>query len=76
MATDELGPVVVEWLAATRHPVTNKLFTEMVFQSMLELPGYLRTNGFKTFIVSGDGVEFMRAFAEITYGTPFPSLRR
>jgi hydroxymethylpyrimidine pyrophosphatase-like HAD family hydrolase len=58
------------WLATTRHPQTNKLFTEMVFQPMLELLAYLRANGFKTFIVSGGGVEFMRAFAELTYGVP------
>jgi haloacid dehalogenase-like hydrolase len=70
MTTDEFGPAVVKWLAATRHPKTNKLFTEMVFQPMLELLGFLRANGFKTFIVSGGGVEFMRAFAEITYGVP------
>jgi phosphoglycolate phosphatase-like HAD superfamily hydrolase len=70
MTTDEFGPPVIEWLAATRHPQTNKLFTEMVFQPMLELLGYLRANGFKTFIVSGGGVEFMRTFAEITYGVP------
>jgi phosphoglycolate phosphatase-like HAD superfamily hydrolase len=70
MTTDEFAPVVVEWLAATRHPQTNRLFTEMVFQPMLEVLGYLRANGFKTFIVSGGGVEFMRTFAEITYGVP------
>ena len=58
------------WLAATRHPQTNRLFTEMVFQPMLEVLGYLRANGFKTFIVSGGGVEFMRTFAEVTYGVP------
>jgi phosphoglycolate phosphatase-like HAD superfamily hydrolase len=45
-------PVVVEWLAATRHPQTNRLFTDMVFQPMLEVLGHLRANGFKTFIVS------------------------
>jgi hypothetical protein len=61
---------VVKWLEATRHPQTNKLFTEMVFQPMLELLDYLRANGFKTFIVSGGGVEFLRTFAEITYGVP------
>ena len=61
---------MVEWLAATRHPETNRLFTEMVFQPMLELLDYLRANSFKTFIVSDGGVEFMRAFAEITYGVP------
>jgi hypothetical protein len=52
MTTDEFAPVVVEWLAATRHPQTNRLFTDMVFQPMLEVLGHLRANGFKTFIVS------------------------
>ena len=70
MTTDEFAPAAVEWLATTRHPETNRLFTEMVFQPMLELLSYLRANGFKTFIVSGGGVEFMRTFAEITYGVP------
>src|SRR5271166_4734635 len=70
MTTDEFEGLVREWLTTTRHPTTNKLFTEMVFQPMLELLAYLRANGFKTFIVSASGVEFMRAFAEITYGVP------
>jgi phosphoglycolate phosphatase-like HAD superfamily hydrolase len=70
MTTDKFEAEVRKWVATTRHPKTNKLFTEMVFQPMLELLTYLRANGFKTFIVSGGGVEFMRAFAEITYGVP------
>jgi phosphoserine phosphatase len=70
MTTDEFEAQARNWLATTRHPRTNKLFTEMVFHPMLELLAYLRANGFKTFIVSGGGVEFMRAFAEITYGVP------
>jgi len=70
VTTDEFEAELHEWLAATRHPKTNKLFTEMVFQPMLELLTYLRANSFKTFIVSGGGIEFMRAFAEITYGVP------
>ena len=70
MTTDEFEAEVREWVATTRHPTTNKLFTEMVFQPMLELLAYLRANGFKTFIVSGGGIEFMRAFAEVTYGVP------
>src|SRR4030095_5062015 len=49
---------------------THRLFTEMVYQPMLELLAYLRANGFKTFIVSGGGIEFMRVFAEATYGVP------
>src|SRR5271165_4775353 len=70
MTTDEFEAQARKWLATKRHPRTNKLFTEMVFHPMLELLAYLRANGFKTFIVSGGGVEFMRAFAEITYGVP------
>jgi hypothetical protein len=70
MTTDEFEAEVRKWVATTRHPKTNKLFTEMVFQPMLELLAYLRANAFKTFIVSGGGIEFMRAFAEVTYGVP------
>jgi phosphoserine phosphatase len=70
ITTDEFEVLARDWLAATRHPKTEKLFTEMVFQPMLELLTYLRANGFKTFIVSGGGIEFMRTFAEITYGIP------
>jgi phosphoglycolate phosphatase-like HAD superfamily hydrolase len=70
MTTDEFEAEVRRWVTTTRHPTTDKLFTEMVFQPMLELLAYLRANGFKTFIVSGGGIEFMRAFAEVTYGVP------
>jgi len=70
MTTDEFEAEVRKWVVTTRHPTTGKLFTEMVFQPMLELLTYLRANGFKTFIVSGGGIEFMRAFAEVTYGVP------
>jgi hypothetical protein len=70
MTTDEFETEVRKWVATTRHPKTDKLFTEMVFQPMLELLTYLRANVFKTFIVSGGGIEFMRAFAEVTYGVP------
>lgn len=58
------------WLASAHHPRTGKPYTEMVFQPMLELLGYLRDNGFKTYIVSGGEVAFMRAFAEEVYGIP------
>lgn len=58
------------WLASARHPRTGKPYTEMVFQPMLELLAYLRDNGFKTYIVSGGEVAFMRAFAEEVYGIP------
>jgi phosphoserine phosphatase len=70
MTTDEFEAEVRRWVTTTRHPTTGKLFTKMVFQPMLELLSYLRANGFKTFIVSGGGIEFMRAFAEVTYGVP------
>ncbi|WP_010484531.1 HAD family hydrolase [Pseudomonas sp. S9] len=58
------------WLASAKHPKSTKPFTEMVFQPMLELLDYLRANGFKTYIVSGGEVEFMRVFAEEVYGIP------
>jgi hypothetical protein len=70
LTTDEFEAEVRKWVVTTRHPTTDKLFTEMVFQPMLELLSYLRAKSFKTFIVSGGGIEFMRAFAEVTYGVP------
>jgi len=70
MTTDAFETIVKDWVATAKHPATGRLYTEMVYQPMLELLGYLRANGFKTFIVSGGGVEFMRAFAEKVYGIP------
>jgi hypothetical protein len=70
MTTDEFASTVKEWLATARHPKTKRLYTEMVFQPMIELLAYMRANGFKTFIVSGGGVEFMRFFSEQVYGIP------
>lgn len=70
MTTEEFEVVVKQWLATARHPRTGHLYSEMIYQPMLELLVYLRANGFKTFIVSGGGVEFMRAFAEKAYGIP------
>jgi phosphoserine phosphatase len=67
---DEFSGIVRAWAASARHPRTGRLFTEMIFQPMLEVLGYLRANGFKTFIVSGGGVEFMRPWVEQTYGIP------
>jgi haloacid dehalogenase-like hydrolase len=61
---------VRDWMNTARHPTTKRLYTEMVYQPMLELLTYLRANGFKTFIVSGGGVEFMRPWAERVYGVP------
>ena len=59
MTTDEFGATVDRWIRTTRHPKTQRLYTEMVYQPMLELLDYLRANGFKTFIVSGGGTDFM-----------------
>jgi hypothetical protein len=70
MITEEFDTVVKEWLATARHPKTGRPYTEMAYQPMLELLAYLRANGFKTYIVSGGGVEFIRAFAEQMYGIP------
>ena len=70
MTTEEFTQTVQEWIATARHPQTKRLYTEMVYQPMLELLAYLRANGFKTFIVSGGGVEFMRPWAERIYGIP------
>ena len=70
MTTDEFDKLVTDWIATAKHPQTGKLLTEMVYQPMLELLTYLRANGFKTFIVSGGGIEFMRPWAERVYGIP------
>jgi haloacid dehalogenase-like hydrolase len=74
MTTDEFSRSVEEWIASARHPQTGRLLTAMVYQPMLELLTYLRANGFKTFIVSGGGVEFMRAWAERIYDVPPPQV--
>jgi len=70
MTTEEFEKIVKDWLATARHPTTGRLYTEMVYQPMLELLAYLRANGFKTFIVSGGGIEFMRPWTEQVYGVP------
>jgi phosphoglycolate phosphatase-like HAD superfamily hydrolase len=70
MTTEEFSKIVEDWIANARHPKFNRLYTEVIFQPMLELLAYLRANGFKTFIVSGGGVEFMRVWAEGVYGIP------
>jgi hypothetical protein len=70
MTTDEFRKTVLDWLATARHPRFNRPYTDLVYQPMVELLGYLRANGFKTFIVSGGGVEFMRPWAEKVYGIP------
>lgn len=70
MTTDEFEKTVKDWITTAKHPKTGRLYTDMVYQPMLELLSYLRDNGFKTFIVSGGGIEFMRPWAERVYGIP------
>ncbi len=70
MTTDAFAGTVREWMATARHPKFNRPYSELIFQPMVELLGYLRANGFKTFIVSGGGVEFMRPWVEQAYGIP------
>jgi phosphoglycolate phosphatase-like HAD superfamily hydrolase len=70
MTTEEFATIVHDWITTAKHPVTKRLYSEMVYQPMLELLAYLRANGFKTFIVSGGGIDFMRVFAERVYGIP------
>src|SRR5688572_19582472 len=70
MTTDEFTKTVSDWVVTARHPRFNRPYTDLVFQPMLELLAYLRANGFKTFIVSGGTVEFMRAWVERVYGIP------
>lgn len=68
--TKEFTQVVKDWLATARHPKTGRLYTGMVYQPMLELLAYLQHNGFKTYIVSGGGIEFMRPWTEAVYNIP------
>jgi phosphoserine phosphatase len=70
LTTEEFAAVVRDWVATARHPTLKRPYTELVYQPMLEVLSYLRANGFKTYIVSGGGVEFMRVFAEQVYGVP------
>jgi phosphoglycolate phosphatase-like HAD superfamily hydrolase len=70
MTVDDFTRTVQDWLGTARHPRFNRPYTDLVYQPMLELLAYLRANGFKTFIVSGGGIEFMRPWTEKTYGIP------
>ena len=70
LTNDEFYQTVKQWLAIAKHPRFNRLYTDLAYQPMLELLGLLRANGFKTFIVSGGGVEFVRVWAEPVYGIP------
>ena len=70
MTTTEFEQIVKQWIATAKHPTTRRPFTKMVYQPMLELLAYFRANGFKTFIVSGGGIEFMRPWSSEVYGVP------
>jgi len=70
MTTDDFSKAVLNWLASAKHPKTGRPYTEMIYQPMLELLAYLRAHGFKTFIVSGGGIEFMRPWVGKVYGIP------
>ena len=70
MSVEEFQQIVLDWLATAKHPKTKRLYTEMTYQPMQELLGYLHANGYKNFIVSGGGIEFMRPWAEKVYGIP------
>ncbi|MCB1090427.1 MAG: haloacid dehalogenase-like hydrolase, partial [Verrucomicrobiae bacterium] len=70
MTSEEFDQVVGDWLKTARHPKTGMAYNQMIFQPMVELLDYLRANGFKTFIVSGGGIDFLRVFAEDAYGVP------
>ena len=70
MTTEEFNQNVRDWLATSKHPKTGLRYNEMIFQPMLELMDYLRDNGYKTFVVSGGGIDFMRVWVEETYGIP------
>jgi hypothetical protein len=70
MDSVQFDQIVRDWITTAKHPVTGRLYTEMVYQPMLELTAYLRANAFKTFIVSGGGIDFMRPWTEKVYGIP------
>lgn len=70
MTTDDFRQAVLDWIDKARHPRFDRPYADLVYRPMIELLGYLRANGFKTFIVSGGGIEFMRRWVERAYGIP------
>jgi phosphoserine phosphatase len=70
MSTEQFAKISTEWITAARHPRFERPYTELIYQPMIELLAYLRAHGFKTFIVSGGGVEFMRPWTDRIYGIP------
>jgi phosphoserine phosphatase len=74
MTNEEFAKIVTDWMATATNPRTGKLYTQMVYQPMLELMDYLRENKFEVFIVSGGGIEFMRPWTEAVYGVPMQNV--
>lgn len=70
MSTEEFAEIVEDWISTARHPRLNRPYTRCIYQPMLELIDYLKANGFKVFIVSGGGIEFMRPWSDSVYGVP------
>ena len=70
ITTDAFAATVMDWIQTARHPRFDRPYTDLVYQPMLEVLDYLRANGFKTYIVSGGGIEFMRPWTESVYGIP------
>jgi len=70
ITTSDFEKMVKKWIVSAKHPTSGKPYTGMVFQPMLEVLDYLRNNGFKTYIVSGGGIDFMRPWTEEVYGIP------
>ncbi len=70
MTTEAFLAIVKQWLATAKHPRFRKSYTELVYQPMLDVMNYLRTNGFKTYIVTGGGQEFVRAYSSDVYEIP------
>jgi haloacid dehalogenase-like hydrolase len=70
MSNDEFEQIVKQWLGTAKHPRFKRPYTELVYQPMLEVMGYLRANGFRTYFVTGGGQEFVRVYAERVYGIP------
>ena len=70
MTSEEFSGIINKWLSTARHPKFNRPYTDLVYQPMIELLAHLRANGFKTFVVSGGGIEFIRPWSEPVYGVP------
>jgi hypothetical protein len=70
MSTEDFLAIVKQWLATAKHPRFQRPYTDLVYQPMLEVMDYLRANGFRTYIVTGGGQEFVRVYSERVYGVP------